>query len=375
MPWVQHFTAWLKAQAQRNAQKKHLFLPLALGAVVIVLAMAASFWMLEQRVVNIQQNHQSNNASVQHQAQQTLRPLPDAWESVIGEIYRNDTPTQTTTADIDTRPSYIKNARTLPLVPVDMPKIAIVIDDVGVNVSLSEEAESILPPEITFSYLPYGRATQALVQKGREKGREIMIHLPMEPMPRPEEPPINPGEDALYIDMTEEEIRQNVRKNLQDLKPFAVGVNNHMGSRFTANKEGMIYALDEINRAELFFLDSLTTHLSKVQEAAQTVAPTMPILVRDIFLDHYLTEDALINALVRLEDLAREKGHVIAIGHPHKRTTKVLAQWVKTLKHKGIALVPISHMLEHNKKKAPPLLPTTPITKGNHADGLYQERP
>lgn len=355
------------------APRKHLLSAMAAGAALVLLAVAASLWLLDQRVEHIKNQASQTNLKAHHTAQ-ALRPLPDAWESVIQEIYSNDSTRQTPLKPVEVeRPLYIKNARALPIVPAGTPKIAIVIDDVGVNATLSEQAEEHLPAEVTFSYLPYGSATMALAQKAREKGREVMIHLPMEPMPRPEEPPINPGDDALFVDLTEKEIRLRVRKNLKDLTPMAVGVNNHMGSRFTAYKEGLIPTFEEIDSVGLFFLDSLTTHESAVKEAAQVAAPNMPVLVRDVFLDHYLTEEALIEALVTLEDLARKNGKVIAIGHPHVRTVDVLEKWIPTLKHKGIALVPITHILPEAEADAePPLKPATPLNKQEiYYDGLH----
>lgn len=356
---------------------------MAFGAFIVLAAVFATFWLLEKRVENIKTQAENTHLASRHPAQ-SLKPLPDAWESVIKEIYSGDgAPAQTTTDDtMAMQPKYVTNARKLPLLPPNTPKIAIVIDDVGVNSVLSQKAEDDLPPEVTFSYLPYGSATNILAKVGRDKGREVMIHLPMEPMPRPEEPPINPGENALFVDLTEKEIRQRVQTNLQSLKAIAVGVNNHMGSRFTAYQEGLEPALDEINKAGLFFLDSLTTNRSAVKAAARVVAPDMPLLERDVFLDHYLTEEALINALVALENTARAQGHAIAIGHPHSRTTQVLEKWIPTLKHKGIALVPISHMLVKKADSAPvklkqakplltPAIPTTERTQ-NH-ERLYPD--
>lgn len=364
MPRVRSSWAW--------PPKKQLIPAMALGAFIVLVAVFASFWFLDKRVQSIKAQGNETKFSVR-QPSQSLKPLPDAWESVINEIYSADNraapPAEVTAAP---PPRYVSNARALPLVPPGTPKIAIVIDDVGVNAVLSQRAEETLPVEVTFSYLPYGSATNSLAKIARDKGREVMIHLPMEPIPRPEEPPINPGQDALFVDLDEAEIRARVKKNLQSLKAIAVGVNNHMGSRFTSYQEGLEAALDEINKEGLFFLDSLTTHLSAVKPAAKAVAPGMPVLVRDIFLDHYLTEEALIKALVALEDAARKDGKVIAIGHPHTRTTQVLEKWIPTLEHKGIALVPISHILpEDGMKEAQPvpvLAPAVPVKEEEEND-------
>lgn len=286
---------------------------------------------------------------------QNLKPMPQAWDNVMAQINparpQAPTPPATTLAALGT-PKYISNAGVHVPIPTNAPKIAIVIDDVGVHSVLSRKADAVLPPEITFSFLPYGSATLELAKKARTEGREVMIHLPMEPMPRLEEPPIDPGPDALYVELDGDEIKKRTLKNLAALKGLAVGVNNHMGSRFTAYESGMQEVLKIIDGEGLFFLDSLTTSQSAVQAAAQKAAPHMPLLQRDVFLDHYITEEALTKALLKLEKEAITNGHAIAIGHPHERTLRVLQDWLPTLPYKGIYLVPISHLLPKPRKES-----------------------
>ena len=368
----------------KNIKRPNLLLGIGLGFCFIVIAALGGFWFLEKSVkappLSIaQQNTQQNiyarlthtQPHTQHNMQQesiTKAPLfitknlsqgtaalqtpiftentnqthsPQQWDKVIDQIYEA-TPAPVKAVNI--QPRYKTNAVPYQPFAPNAPKIAIVIDDVGVNVALSQQAEKNLPREVTFSYLPYGRATKDLVEVAKVKGREVMIHLPMEPQSRPEEPPINPGPNALYTHMDAAKIQENVHKNLMFLKDYAVGVNNHMGSRFTSSFEGMQTTLTEIQKEGLFFMDSLTTHKSAVKKAA-AIVPKMPLLVRDIFLDHYQTEGALMEALHKLEEEAKENGTAIAIGHPHQITVKALLKWLPTLQEKGIALVPISALL------------------------------
>lgn len=257
-------------------------------------------------------------------------------------------------------PKYVSNAEAGVTTFEKRPKVAIVIDDVGVHSALSRKADKVLPPEVTFSFLPYGSATMELAKKARKEGREVMIHLPMEPMPRLDEPPIDPGPNALFIDLSPDEMRKRTKINLKDLKDMSVGVNNHMGSRFTSNLEGMKVVLPIIEESGLFFMDSLTTPNSAVEEAAKAVTPNMPLLKRDVFLDHYITEDALRAALLRLEKEAQATGKAIAIGHPHSRTLSVLQDWLPTLPYKGIDLVPITHMLVDDTPAFKPSAPALP---------------
>lgn len=291
-----------------------------------------------------------------------LKPMPKAWDDAIDAINPDGRPVEKASKTLETiePPQYVKNAEVGVVSLEKRPKIAIVIDDVGVHSALSRKADKVLPPEVTFSFLPYGSATMELAKKARKEGREVMIHLPMEPMPRLDEPPIDPGPNALYVDLEPEEMRKRTRINLKNLKDMSVGVNNHMGSRFTSNLDGMKVVLPLIEEAGLFFMDSVTTNKSAVEDAAKAVTPNMPLLKRDIFLDHYITEKALRDALQKLEQEAKATGRAIAIGHPHSRTLSVLQDWLPTLPFKGIDLVPITHMLatdEVDFMPTPPALP------------------
>jgi hypothetical protein len=240
-----------------------------------------------------------------------------------------------------------------PTLPEGALRVAIVLDDVGVNVEQSEKA-LLLPSEITLSFLPYGRGTPSQSKRAREMGHEIMLHLPMEPLPRSGDEhgtsQIDPGPNALFITLPESEIVSRTEVNLDDLLPLIVGVNNHMGSRFTGFKEGMHTVLETVQKYGLFFMDSLTTGKSQVKEAAKGV--DIPLLTRDIFIDHYGDKAHLEKALANIEKHAANHGSVIAIGHPHQKTLDALHAWIPTLAEKNIYLVPITEMVRLEREKA-----------------------
>lgn len=247
------------------------------------------------------------------------------------------------------QPRYITNAT-----PVSVPSgaavVAVILDDMGVNSKMSARAVAQLPKEITFAYLPYGSATDSQVQIARNEGHEIMVHMPMAPRPHGEELPADPGPDALFPNFEEEEIKRRIHKNLEGLLPFVVGVNNHMGSSFTASREGMKIMLEIAASEGLFFLDSLTTSSSQVRAAAAELKSngiTLPVLQRHVFIDHYMGKDNALTALKQLEAKAQQQGKAIAIGHPHPGTIAALNDWIPTLKDKNIYLVPISHLISH----------------------------
>ena len=119
-----------------------------------------------------------------------------------------------------------------------------------------------------------------------------------------------------------------------------VGINNHMGSRFTAWEPGMRKVMEQLRRKGLLFLDSITTQ----QTVGYRLARSMGIAntTRDVFLDHDMRREAIADALAKTERIARDRGYAVAIGHPHDGTIEELAAWLPTLKAKGIQLVPVS---------------------------------
>lgn len=241
-------------------------------------------------------------------------------------------------------PRYMTNAIPVQINP-QAKLVVIVLDDMGVNAVQSAHALN-LPGPLTLSFLPYGEASLKQAKKAKQLGHEIMVHLPMEPLAHLEEPVANPGPNALYVADDSAAIATKVQKNLKDYLPLAVGVNNHMGSRFTSDKASMLKALPLFENAGLFYLDSLTTPNSQVTAAARELNLTVPLLKRDVFLDHVIGRTEVDQSLLKLEREAKRQGFAIGIGHPHAITLKALKDWLPTLAGKGIQLVPISYIAQ-----------------------------
>lgn len=220
------------------------------------------------------------------------------------------------------------------------PKIAIVIDDVGINKS-RVRALVDLPQMLTLSFLPYATDLASSAELTRTKGHEVMLHLPMEPLRES----ADPGPDALLKKLTLDEIRATTLKNLAQFSGY-VGVNNHMGSKFTAYEEGMAVVMDVLQENGLLFLDSRTTPTSKGYKLAQERG--MPSAVRDVFIDNEINKEAILKQLKQVERIARKNGIAIAIGHPHKETIAALKQWMPEAVESGFYFIPMSAGLSDN---------------------------
>ena len=216
------------------------------------------------------------------------------------------------------------------------PLVAVVIDDVGLDRPRSKRAWE-LPGPLTMSFLPYAKDLREQAKAARTKGHELMLHLPMEPNGRSD-----PGPGALLVSLTDAELRQRTTAALDSFDGY-VGVNNHMGSRFTAFKPGMETVLRQFKGRGLMFLDSRTTAQSVGDQLAQEMG--LPSIVRHVFLDDDESLDSVRRKLAEAEALARRQGFVVVIGHPHEATLQALGEWLPGVQGKGLALAPATAVL------------------------------
>lgn len=261
--------------------------------------------------------------------------------SVGGDILRSDTgeyqyeePLPASCHEDDAEPAVI--VYDSPAGPT-RPMVAIVIDDVGLDRKRSARALA-LPAAVTIAFLPYSPHVLLQARAAREKGHELIVHMPMEP----DSAKANPGPDYLGTEQSHEEVRARVVKNLSAFEDY-VGVNNHMGSKFTRDRGRMDIVMEELKARGLFFLDSKTVPDSKGERAARDLG--VSVTHRDVFLDHVESAERVSAALRRMEWLARKEGSAIAIGHPKDVTLPALEKWLPTLEKKGIELVPVSRIV------------------------------
>ena len=197
-----------------------------------------------------------------------------------------------------------------------LPRVAIIIDDMGHHKKYGGELLE-LDLNLTFSFLPHAPFSLEQEESAWRKGRDILVHMPMEPR----DSLFDPGPGTLYLKDSAETISRIVQENINRI-PHAIGVNNHMGSKFTADRRAMRVVLEELRQRNLFFVDSLTTPFSVgAEEAAQMGIRTGR---REIFLDNSQTREDICRQLKRLVAYAKKYGSGIGIGHPNKATIDAL---------------------------------------------------
>jgi len=199
--------------------------------------------------------------------------------------------------------------------PPALPKVAIIIDDIGYQNKLGEDIIA-LDVNLSFSILPHSPHAATLAEKISNAGRDMLLHLPLEPT----EPKWNPGPGALMLSMSSNTLTNKFNTNLAGFD--FIGTNHHMGSKFTTDPQAMRTVLLAVRNKGLFYVDSLTNAMSVGYATAKALG--IKTAKRDIFLDNEQTSQAIQGQLVKLIAIAKKRGNAIAIGHPYPATLKAL---------------------------------------------------
>ncbi|WP_231849033.1 divergent polysaccharide deacetylase family protein [Paramagnetospirillum magneticum] len=231
---------------------------------------------------------------------------------------------------------WLRNALPVPKTG-GKPVIAIIIDDLGVDRRRSERMAQLKGP-LTLSYMTYAEDVAHQSHDARARGHELMVHVPMQP----QSASYDPGAEVLEVGLSSDEIRRRLDWGLSRFDGY-VGINNHMGSRFTSDPAGMRVVMAELRRRGLAFIDSVTSERTVGAETARHYG--VPFAARHVFLDNDQGVAHVRAQLAKTEAYARKHGAAIAIGHPHDGTIEALAGWLPGLEGRGFALVPVSTII------------------------------
>lgn len=217
------------------------------------------------------------------------------------------------------------------------PKIAFVIDDIGNHNRYTSQLKA-LGDKVTYAILPLLPYSRYYGNMSQTTGAEVILHLPLDTMQDK-----IPGRGLIVGTMSKKDILDVLTRDLESV-PNHIGVNNHMGSRGTADRNMMTVILEELKRRHLFFLDSYTTPESVVPAVGRSLG--LPILARGVFLDNEDSKPAIHAQLVQLRAVAQAKGNAIAIGHYRAKTLEVLAKEIPLFEREGFEIITLKKMLK-----------------------------
>ncbi|MGK7346565.1 MAG: divergent polysaccharide deacetylase family protein [Candidatus Nitrospinota bacterium M3_3B_026] len=224
----------------------------------------------------------------------------------------------------------------LPAFP-EKPRIAFIIDDLGAEPEAAERLMAIDAP-LALSILPGQRFSKSIAENAAKRGVVVMAHLPMQP----KSSETDPGPGALTVSQDADMILRTLKADM-DAVPGALGVNNHMGSLFTEDRERMSIVMREIKRRGLFFIDSRTTAGTVAYDVA--VEYGARAASRDVFLDNERDVDKISGQIIALAEEALEKGSAIGIGHPYPETIEALERTIPVARAMGVEISPVTELL------------------------------
>lgn len=247
---------------------------------------------------------------------------------------------------------YARPSRYTAKAPGQPPRVAVLVNGMGLSDGITAEAIKGLPPPISVAYGAYGRNLQDWVTQARGDGHEVLLQIPLEP---PDYPKTDPGPHTLLTTLPPEE---NIKRLQWLMSRFTgyVGITNHMGAKFEATSDALVPVMEELKARGLLFLDDGTARTAKVETASaagqipdELKGPPAEKAARALGLDYAIADiqiDAvpgdIAKALARLEALAIQQGSAIGVASAKPDTVKQIAAWAQQLPGKGIVLIPVS---------------------------------
>jgi len=217
--------------------------------------------------------------------------------------------------------------------------VAILIDDIGYDPEALRRLLAVEAP-LAFSVLPHTPHARSSAEAIHRAGREVLLHLPMEPHGWPDR---DPGRGALFASMTEREIRQTLLENLKSV-PHARGANNHMGSKLMEERDPIRAVFRVLQEKGLYFVDSLTTEASV--GPALAAEGSLRFARRDFFIDDAVDRSRAAIHLEKLLDPRETWSELLLIGHPYPETVSALEETIPRFRAAGIRVVPLSDLVD-----------------------------
>jgi len=225
--------------------------------------------------------------------------------------------------------------------PAGKAYMSIIIDDLGQSPDRDSRTLA-LPGPVTMAIMPDTPHASDFARQAHKAGKTVILHMPMDPAT---------GPYAWHPGIAIDELARRLEAALAKV-PYAAGINNHMGSRMTAQRQPMAWLMGELQQRHLFFVDSRTSAATVAAAEAQRIG--LANVSRDVFLDDVRTTEAITAQLQEGVALARRQGSAVLIGHPYPQTLAVLEREMPGLRSQGIELITLQQMIGERSNQAMP---------------------
>lgn len=232
-----------------------------------------------------------------------------------------------------------KPTTTLQRLNIVKPKVVIIIDDVGIEMTQFTELMN-LQYKLTVSIFPGEKYSKICAEIAHQKGFEVMLHQPMQPKISNGN---HIGSGGIFVSMHPSIIEKILAENISNI-PYVKGVNNHMGSYATTKSDVMKAAMRVLKEKDLYFVDSVTLGSSKGYRTA--IDSGVNALKRDIFIDTQNGYDYAVKQLKELKKLSKKKSVSVAIGHCRPNTIRALKNTLPEFEKDGIQISRASEVFQ-----------------------------
>ncbi|AFG37954.1 divergent polysaccharide deacetylase family protein [Spirochaeta africana] len=331
-----------RQQERRRFWRRQFLIALAIiGTGFTAAVLSVVYYPVDSAVVD------TGSPEVPDPRQQPTRPIdpapsPAAPESPTAPVSPRRAPAAPDPEHTEYPDAPAEDAPALPLLPEDKPWLVFVIDDAGYSMKQLERFLDT-PAPMTIAVMPHLAYSKASAAASAAAGKEVILHMPMEAM----NPDVDPGPGAIYTADDHKGIADRTAAAFRSV-PHAVGANNHMGSRVTADKQAIGAFLDAMQAQDssMLFLDSRTTAQSVAANAAR--ARGVPVVERDIFLDNEDTRTAIMQAIEESKGVARRRGYAVMIGHVWSdELGEIISELYPELMEEGFHFGTLSELIAH----------------------------
>ena len=338
---------WVLVSAEKTIEKRIAITPAVTVDVLADGETAPKNSSRDKRQLGDQAAEDDSETTIANQSKETKNTLNNS-DALVGIIFPHITE-ETETGPLpviapDGRQPWLEYSRGFKRAD-RKPRIALIISNLGLSDTYTKATLDLLPEDITLSFSHVAPRLKSWVREARQKGHEILLDIPMEPIGFPKN---DPGRATLLTSSNEVENLNRLEHIMKQAGGY-VGLLGTLGTKFMLHSETFLPVLRSIKQRGLIYVDSRSTSRSLGPELASSIQ--LPKAFNNVFLDKEPSQEKIKNKLDELERIALKRRFAVGIAQPLPITIEILSQWTKELKTKQIALAPITAIVDKQSQR------------------------
>lgn len=338
---------WVLVSAEKTIEKRIAITPAVTVDVLADGETAPKNSSRDKRQLGDQAAEDDSETAIANQSKETKNTLNNS-DALVGIIFPHITE-ETETGPLpviapDGRQPWLEYSRGFKRAD-RKPRIALIISNLGLSDTYTKATLELLPEDITLSFSHVAPRLKSWVREARQKGHEILLDIPMEPIGFPKN---DPGRATLLTSSNEVENLNRLEHIMKQAGGY-VGLLGTLGTKFMLHSETFLPVLRSIKQRGLIYVDSRSTSRSLGPELASSIQ--LPKAFNNVFLDKEPSQEKIKNKLDELERIALKRRFAVGIAQPLPITIEILSQWTKELKTKQIALAPITAIVDKQSQR------------------------